>query len=340
MTPLLRLLAAAILLTVFAAWSGTAGAARPASGGRVLFVNSYHPGYSWSDREQRGAEEILTAAGVEMRVAYMDTKRKKGEASAEAAVTRILGEMAHFKPDVVIAADDNAQRFLVVPHLKNGPVPVIFCGVNWDIAAYGYPTPYVTGMVEVESVVTLVNHLRQFATGDRLGFLSDDSQTGHKVFANYDRRFFAGRITPYFVSTYAQFKESFLRAQEEVDMLLVYNNAAIPDWDDADARQFVLANSRKPTGASLDCMSPWVLITLAKVPEEQGRFAARKALDILAGVPPVAIPVTWNEQSELVVNLDIARTGGFVLPLSLLRASSRVLGGNGTSQAKTLHRLP
>lgn len=340
MTPLLRPFFAAVLLAALASWPGIAGAKGPASGGRVLFVNSYHPGYDWSDREQRGAEEILRAAGVEMRVAYMDTKRKKGEASAKAAVTRILGEMVQFKPDVVIAADDNAQRYLVVPHLKNGPVPVVFCGVNWDIAAYGYPTPYVTGMVEVESVVTLVNHLRQFAAGDRLGFLADESESEHKIFDSYNRRFFDGRVVPYFVSSYVQFKESFLRAQQEVDILLVDNNAAIPDWDAADARQFILANSRKPTGATLDGMSPWVMVTLAKVPEEQGRWAAQKALDILSGVPPVAIPVSWNEQSELVVNLDVARAGGFVLPLSLLRAASRVIGSNGTVQAKTLPTLP
>lgn len=337
-----RSLLAAVLFAALPTLALAAGGDRPvaSSGGRVLYVNSYHPGYAWGDQEQAGAEEVLRAAGVTVQVSYMDTKRKPGEAWARGAVQRILGEMARFKPDVVIAADDNAQRWLVVPHLKNGPVPVVFCGVNWDITDYGYPTPFVSGMVEVESITTLVSHLRQFAQGDRLGFLADDSESERKIFANYDRRFFSGRITPYFVSNYAQFKASFLRAQQEVDMLVVDNNAAIPDWDDADAREFILANSRKPSGATLDSMSPWVLVTLAKVPEEQGRWAARKALDILSGVPPMAIPVSWNEQSRLVLNLDLARAGGFALPLSLLRAASQVIGAGKASQAKVLQPLP
>lgn len=337
-----RSLWAAILFTALPALALAAGGDRAAAspGGRALYVNSYHPGYSWGDREQAGAEEVLRAAGLSVRVTYMDTKRKPGEAWARGAAQRILGEMARFKPDVVIAADDSAQRWLVAPHLKNGPVPVVFCGVNWDIAEYGYPTSFVTGMVEVEPIILLVSHLRRFAAGDRLGFLSDGSETGRKVFASYERRFFTGRITPYFASTYAQFKEGFLRAQAEQDMLLIYNNAAILDWDDADAREFIPAHGRKPSGATLDSMSPWVLVTLAKVPEEQGRFAARKALDILAGTPPAAIPVSWNEQSELVLNLDLARAGGFAPPLSLLRAASRVIGAGNASQAQVLRPLP
>ena len=50
----------------------------------------------------------------------------------------------------MIASDDNAQKYLVVPYLKGTQVPVIFNGVNWDASAYGFPTSNVTGMIEVE----------------------------------------------------------------------------------------------------------------------------------------------------------------------------------------------
>ena len=330
MSTLTRILLALLLLAVEPpdVCRAAAGNSSPGRARRVLYVNSYHPGYAWSDREQSGAEAVLRAAGANLRVAYMDTKRKPGDGSARAAAERVLAEIEQFKPEVIIAADDNAQRWLVAPHLKNGPIPVVFCGVNWDADEYGYPTNFVTGMLEVEAVPTLVGHLRRYAAGNRIGFLADDSESERKIFANYNRRFFDGRLAPYFVATLAQFKAAFLRAQEETDMVILDNNAAIADWDDTEARNFVLQYGRKPSGATMDYMAGYALFTVSKVPEEQGQWAARKALDILAGVPPMAIAVSWNEQSRLIVNLEIARAGGYVLPVSLLRAASEVIGGS------------
>ncbi|MEW5774668.1 MAG: ABC transporter substrate binding protein [Thermodesulfobacteriota bacterium] len=302
----------------------------------MLFVNSYHPGYAWSDQVQRGAETVLRAGNADVRVVYMDSKRKPGDASLRAAAERVLAEIVAFRPEVVIAADDNAQRFLVVPHLKDGPIPVVFCGVNWDASEFGYPTRYVTGMVEMEAVNTLVGHLRKFARGDRIGFLADESETERKIFDNYNRRFFGGRLIPYFAVKFAEFKAHFLRAQSETDMLILAGNAAISDWDDAEARDFVARHGRVPTGATMDYMAPYAMVTMAKVPEEQGQWAASRALDILAGVPPLAIPVSWNNQARLIVNLDLAQASGFSVPLSLLRAASEVIGGGRSELARSL----
>jgi ABC-type uncharacterized transport system substrate-binding protein len=334
MSTLQRILLAVLLLAALPqAFSQAATNTPSARGRRVLYVNSYHPGYAWSDREQQGAETVLRAAGVNLRVTYMDTKRKSGVTSSRAAAAKVLAEMAEFKPEVVIAADDNAQRWLVVPFLKHGPTPVVFCGVNWEADAYGYPTSSVTGMLEVEAVSTLLGHLRRYAKGSRVGFLADDSETERKIFENYSRRFFNGKLVPYFASSFAQFKEFFLRAQEETDMLILDNNAAISDWDASEAHSFVLQNNRKPSGATMDYMARIALITVAKVPEEQGQWAARKALDILAGVPPVAIAVNWNEQYRLIVNLELAKAGGYVIPVALLRAASEVIGGNQAARS-------
>ena len=78
----LRTLLAALCLAALclAALPASAGAAQrsPApslAGRRVLFVNSYHPGYLWSDKEQRGASAVLRAAGVELQVAYMEDRK-------------------------------------------------------------------------------------------------------------------------------------------------------------------------------------------------------------------------------------------------------------------------
>jgi ABC-type uncharacterized transport system substrate-binding protein len=48
------------------------------------------------------------------------------------------------------------------------------------------------------------------------------------------------------------------------------------------------------------------LLAVAKLPEEQGRWAAEAALKILSGVEPSRIPLTYNTEGELIFNRRIA----------------------------------
>ena len=47
---------------------------------RVLIVNSYHPGYAWSDDIMLGIRDVLgTQKNVELIIEYLDTKRQFGK---------------------------------------------------------------------------------------------------------------------------------------------------------------------------------------------------------------------------------------------------------------------
>ncbi len=152
----------------------TASLAADLTGKKVLFVDSYHEGYAWSDGITSGIQKTLEGSGVELKIVRMDTKRNTDTAFKESAALKAKAEIEAFKPDVVIAADDNAAKFLIEPNYKDASLPFVFCGVNWDEKEYGFPYKNVTGMVEVTPLPQLIEQLQPFAKGDRIGFIGPD----------------------------------------------------------------------------------------------------------------------------------------------------------------------
>ena len=291
------------------------------AGKKILFVDSYHDGYEWSDGIYAGIQDVLGETGVELKVVRMDTKRNTEEEFRVNAAEKAKAEIASFGPDVLIAADDNAQKYLVVPHFKDTGLPVVFCGVNWDASPYGYPASNVTGMVEVELPDRLIGHLKEHAAGDRVGYVTVDSVTERKTAKSYNELFFDGEMVEYWAKTWDEFKDAFLRAQKEVDIVFIGNNAGIDRWDKDEAAQFMLENAKVPTGSINDWMAPYALITLAKSAHEQGEWAAETALRILEGTSPADIPVVKNKEEVLILNLELAEKLGVVFAPSILKVA-------------------
>ncbi len=297
----------------------TQGSQMAYSGKKILFVNSYHAGYEWSDGIENGIKSVLEGTGVELKIVYLDTKQNPDEAYCRQAGAQAKAEIDAFTPDVVIAADDNAQKYVVLPYLQNGSLPVVFCGVNWDASMYGYPSGNMTGMIEVELPGQLVDHLKAYAKGDSLGYLTVDSETEQKVARIYNETFFNGQMKVYWVKTWEEFKQAFVTSQNEVAILFLGNNAGIDHWDEAEAEAFIRANTKVPTGTINSWLAPYSLITLAKRAEEQGEWSARAALQILDGTPASEIAVVTNKDGNMILNLDIAEQLGVVFSPSLLR---------------------
>lgn len=288
-------------------------------GKKVVFVDSYHTGYEWSDGLESGLKDALADTGVELSIIHMDTKRNTDEAFGEEAALKAKTEIEAFAPDAIIACDDNAQKYLVVPYLKDTDMPIIFCGVNWDASIYGFPTNNVTGMVEVDAIKQLVDLLENFTDGRDIAYLTEDTATERKVYETHNERFFRQQLQGVFVNDFEEFKSEYLKLQEEVDMIYIGNNASLTDWNEAEAETFMLENTKIPSGSIYDWMAPYALIVVGKRPEEQGTWAAQTALSILEGTSISDIPVTENKESSLILNLNLAEELGVVFTPSMLR---------------------
>ena len=294
------------------------------TGKKVLLVDSYHQEYPWSTGILNGVETAFQNSGVELKVFRMDTKRKHSQAQIKKSTEEAKALIKSFKPDVVITADDNAAKYLAEPYLKNTETPVVFCGVNWDASIYGFPCKNVTGMVEVTPVPQLLEQLKPFSKGDRLGFLGPGLLTTQKEAENISK-IFNYKLETYYANNMEDWKKGFLELQDKVDILLLASDGGLYADHAEDLIAFVEANTKIPTGTTYDFMAPYALLDFAKVAEEQGAWAAQTALKIIGGAAPDSIPVAQNQEGMLILNARIAQKLGVELPYTIIEAASMVI---------------
>ncbi|WP_150117681.1 ABC transporter substrate-binding protein [Microvirga vignae] len=299
-----------ILVCALAVLPATEGAQAQEASKKVLHIDSYHAGNEWNDRIVAALRETLTGKDIELRVFHMDTKRRPSDSDIRASALEAKRIIDEFKPDVITTSDDPAAQHLVQPYMRDSSIPVVFCGLNWDASTYGLPFRNTTGMVEVSPIPQIVRLLRKHARGPKLGFLSEDTQVKRKELAYHERLFGITYDKTYFVRTHAAWKEAFLQAQKEVDMLMILGVGALPDWNLADATRLAEEKSEIPSGTDFEWLTAVSLIGVVKSPQEQGRWVGQATLRILEGVQPSDIPLSYNREGELFFNDRIARKLG------------------------------
>ncbi len=313
---------------------------------KVFYVNSYHKGYRWSDGIEKGLLRALAihplAGGVldtsdsdvDLKIFRMNSKLKTDPAYIRARARAAKAEIDRWRPDILVVSDDNAAKFLIEPFYKNSTIPIVFCGLNRGASVYGFPTPNMTGMVEVEPVVETLSLLRQYAKGSRLGYIGADNLSNRKMLNTYSRklgiRFTDGVLT----LSLAQWQEEYKRLQNEVDMLLWFTPLGIEGWNEQRGYAFVLANTRIPVGTSSAHQVRYTLLGKVKLAEEQGWWVGNTVLRILAGTHPADIPVTQNKGSRLYLNMEMAKQLGIKFPMQLIEKAIfvKVVSGRGGEQ--------
>jgi ABC-type uncharacterized transport system substrate-binding protein len=291
---------------------------------KILFIDSYHQGYAWSDGIESGIRQVLEGKNVTLKVHRMDTKRNKTEEFKKQAALKAKAVIDEFKPDVVIAADDNASKYLIVPYYRGGNLPFVFAGINWDAARYGFPARNVTGMVEVNAVESLLETLRTFSGGVTVGLLSDDTTSTQKEVKTYAEVLNLRFDKVSLVTNFADWKQAYLEMQEAVDVMFFYNNAGIEGWNDQEASRFALEYAQIPSGAVQAWMAPYVLLVFPKDAVEQGEWAATTALKILQGMSPQSIPITTNKRTTPMMNSEMARNLQLEIPPELIQGGPAI----------------
>jgi ABC-type uncharacterized transport system substrate-binding protein len=305
---------ACAVLGVTLMFSGGAWAAR------CLFVSSYHQGYEWNDGIEQGIKSVLKGK-CDLVQFDMDTKRNTGVDFAQRQGLEAKRLIETLKPDVVIAADDNASRFLVKPYFKDSPIPFVFCGVNWTVAEYGYPYRNVTGMIEVAPIKPLLSAIRDTLKSVKTAvYLSSDVETEYVDSRHYQDILAADGITMQrvLVKKLADWKKAYAAAQS-ADFIILGNDAGIADWNQDEAARFALEHARKLTVSNYDWMVRYAMLAMTKIPFEQGEWSARVALQILGGTAPESIPITPNRRWDIYVNPALLARANIQLPAYLLR---------------------
>lgn len=281
---------------------------------RVLVLHSYDTSYSWTRDVSSGLSRVLAAYPEWLvRWHYMDLKRRPWPEAREAAGSQARNVIGDFKPDVVIAVDDDAQAlvgkyFVDDPHIK-----WVFAGVNGGVEEYGYVgAKNVTGVFERKQLAAvrdavLAGHLK--ARGEhgvrnlRIMHIGDQSHSvklddaSIRAFDWQPMRYAGSKL----LKTFSQWQAAVLAAGDTADVLFVSNYRRLVRYDckvDVDVPNCVddpkLVSPREVV-AWTEINSPVPLIggngfyvedggmfALGASGFEQGNEAARLAIKIIA----------------------------------------------------------
>jgi len=154
---------------------------------RCLYINAYHDGYAWSDGIRKALFEELHGVCT-VREELLDSKLHPEPEFLKQRARAIMQVVRDWKPDIVIASDDNSIRWVVQPWLRNSGLPVVFCGLNWSMDEYELPYANTTGMIEVAPIRPLFRQVKRIVRpATHALYIDTDNLTGRKDLERHQR---------------------------------------------------------------------------------------------------------------------------------------------------------
>lgn len=147
---------------------------------QILIINSYHPGYRWSDNEIAGIKSVHAENDI-VTIEYMDTKRIETEEYLDQLTQLYSMKYADEKFDLIYTLDDRAYQFMLEHHDSIFPdTPVVFAGVNHFIAEQVEGIPWITGTVETFDYSELISLIKMLQPDcETVYVLTDSTYTGY-----------------------------------------------------------------------------------------------------------------------------------------------------------------
>jgi len=282
----------------------------------ILYLNSYHHGYSWSDGILEGLRDVLEPhMGIDFQVEYMDFKKYDLAHVRPLLVDLYARKFRDKRFNLIMVSDNNAFDFILdYGEVLFPGIPVVFCGVN-DFDPERIRGRAITGVVENYDVgETMELALRLHPNKKRLVVIGDLSRTGlailnqvrdgvtrfgprlrFEAWTKYDLDEIRSRVreTPsdtmyFFIPFYQGIGGRFSSAREVLE--LVHANTDAPIYS---SWEFLLGHG----------LVGGKLISGRK----HGQRAAEMALSVLGGTPVADIPVQTRAETRF--EFDFAELG-------------------------------
>jgi ABC-type uncharacterized transport system substrate-binding protein len=326
-----------ILLAFLAALFPRFGEAGGNIGKKVLIVHSYDRNFTWTADIHDALERMLSRHQIELRTVFMDTNvdHVKRDETRLTAAGRIAAEtMRNFKPDVVIASDDDAQQYFAAQFAGNSSAPAfVFCGVNQDPARYGYPAVNVTGVVEELAWGESLKLLRRLRPNIRKILVLLDSRPSSLAAVRSMRSSTPADIEAEWiiVDTYENWRQILSSSGSTHDALAILNYHNLTDAagqvvPDHEVMRWTRENMVLPSVGFFDyTVADGALCGVIQTGFEHGTLAGGMALRILNGERVVDIPSVSTTRGLTMLNMKMARKLRIDIPEGLLQEATALV---------------
>lgn len=323
----------ASLMCLFAAIS-SASAAGEYDGKKILVVHSYDRNFAWTADIDAALQRTFALHHIHVRTVFMDTNRKHDKTQLIAAGQEAAQIMETFKPDVVIASDDNAQLYFAARFAGNSSAPsFVFCGVNEPPSKYGYPAENVTGIVEELAWAKSLNLLRRLQPSIRKVSVLMDARPSSRAGADMMRTATPPDIEASWTSidTFDKWRHLVRTANADHDALAILNFNDLNDEKGqivpaSEVMLWTRENAAVPTVGFFDyTIADGALCGVIQTGFEHGTLAAAMALRILSGERASDIPIMTTVQGLTMINLNTASKLQIEIPALLLQEAAAIV---------------
>lgn len=300
---------------------------------RVLFVHSYHRGFSWTQDIETGFIETLGKSNFyprDFRSEYLDTKRLHSTEYFSQVIPYLNMKYKGYHPDLIVTSDNDAFDLL----RKNRGVffpesLLVFTGVN------NFRPQDLTALQPVVGVAEEVDYLSTFQTARRLFperkkyfLLADGTTSGRAILADFYKA-----VPPSegdFLDAGSLSMEDLLEALRQVESQAVVILLAFVQ--DQEGRDFSPEEVSKrlsqevfvPLFANHDVyFTPGVLGGMITRGRDQGNLAGELAVRYLGGEGPESIGVRSEKPLSLI--FDWSQLQRFQIPDLMLPAGAEVI---------------
>ena len=269
----------------------------------IVYLNSYHKGYQWTDK-CFDAFKLYLKTPASIHHIYMDTKINQDIEHKNKITKEVLAFIKKHNPDLIVAAEDNASAYIIEPYFKNHKTPVIFMGVNNQPSNYGYPYNNVTGIVEMDGIVNLINAIRIFDSKKMVGMIFSTTNTSKRVLQYVEKQNLKD-VDTFQVIDAQQWYEKMLEVNQTHDFIAIDTITGIKGLDHKSARDFIEKNIDIPILSGSGTSRHLTHMGYINLPQEHGSWVAKQTDSILNGASPSDIPIHYSHQYVMFFNDEL-----------------------------------
>ncbi len=308
----------------------------------IALINSYSPGYWWSDAQEIGIfkafqESGLEKAGWKIQKFYLDEKNKFTPEEINASVKDVQQSLDIMQISAALLADDLAAKSFL-QYFKKRKIPIGFSGIQGELKEYGYRVGDngVTGSMERYNFPSVIRLLKKIKPSiDSILFICDENISGRahtRSFVDQTRShedqlqsIGVRKFLTYASNSYEDLINTLVRVDAKKTGVIVasyfsYKDqsgrivpfSVIDDWINKNAR-FVDA------GLSIYQGKHGRIISIGTSPEEMGYYVSSKLLNgIKAGKDVGGFGIRQFNPLFLTINRQRARQLGLTIPYEVL----------------------
>ena len=307
----------------------------------ILYINSCHPGYSWSDNIQKRLIEALqlSETGIELSVEYLDSRRFTAPTLQIEPADILLTKYRGYRLDLVAVSDNSAFDFAIKYRDRLFPgIPIVFCGYNNFRPEVLSGLTNITGVNEEVDVISRIETARHIQPSiQTLAFILSTGDASSKSIAEkietaiipgYRNQF---KIVLLKDAPMARIRETPARLPRESALFLMGQTSDMGHGRDLAP----IENGHLISGASpVPAYTLWDFHLNTGVPggrnlsgHDQGQAAGEIALRILKGTSADSIPVIMASPTGKIFDYTVMKR--FNISLHSLPENSMVIDRPG-----------